>query len=153
MRMRSLVGVVALAVAVLWAVGAGDRTSAASMSSGAVALPPLAIVTPTSNARVRNPVSVVLETTGDMTQLTMGGKNMSSMGGMSMGPSVHLHIVVDGQLLMPAASQLVSAGKDRYRYTFGPLSSGPHSIKVYWADNATHLPVGPVHTVTCTVVG
>ena len=108
-----------------------------------MALPPLAIVTPTPNARVRNPVSVVLETTGDMTQLTMGGKNMSSMGGMSMGPSVHLHIVVDGQLLMPAASQLVSAGKDRYRYTFGPLSSGPHSIKVYLGRQRDASPRGP----------
>ncbi len=132
MRMRGLAGVCAVVLAVLWAAGAGGRISAASMSSGTAAPPPLVIISPTPQAHVRNPVSVVLQTTGDMAQLTMGASmNMGSttsgnMGGMSgMGPSVHLHIVIDGHLLMPAASQLVSAGKDRYRYTFGPLSVRP----------------------------
>ncbi|HLN12004.1 MAG TPA: hypothetical protein VK587_02380 [bacterium] len=153
MGMRSLAGMCALALAVLWAGGGVERTSAASMSSAMAGPPPLSIVSPTPQSQVRNPVSVVLETTGDMAQLTMGA-SMNNMGSLSgMGPSVHLHIVVDGHVLMPAASQLVSAGQDRYRYTFGHLSSGPHTIKVFWADNKTHNTVGPVHTVTCTVVG
>jgi hypothetical protein len=153
MGMRSLAGMCALALVFLWVVRGVDRTTAASMSSEMAGPPSLSIVSPAPQSRVRNPVSVVVETTGDMAQLTMGA-NMNSMGSMSgMGPSVHLHIVVDGHVLMPAASQLVSAGKDRYRYTFGHLSSGPHTIKVFWADNKTHNTVGSVHTVACTVVG
>lgn len=122
------------------------------MSSAAAGLPALSIVSPVLDARVKNPVSLVLETTGDLLKLTMGeGVNIGVADGM--GPTVHLHIVVDTHILMPIASQFTNAGKNRDRYTLSPLSSGLHTIKVYWADDKTHGPVGPINTVTFTVIG
>ena len=152
MRARSVAGVCALALAVVWAAGAGGPASGASMSSAMAGLPPLSIVSPVTDARVKNPVSLVLETTGDLAKLTMGeGMNVGGAGGM--GPSVHLHMVVDTHILMPVVSQFANAGKNRYRYTLSRLSSGQHTIKVYWADDKTHESVGPIHTVTFTVIG
>ena len=87
-----------------------------------------------------------------MAHLATGGMSMDTGSMSGMGPGVHLHIVIDDHLLMPTASQLVKVGTDRYRYTFGPLSPGPHTIKAYWAANKTHKPVGAIQTVTCTVI-
>ncbi|HYM70023.1 MAG TPA: copper resistance CopC family protein [bacterium] len=120
-----------------------------SMSSQTPDVPPLAIVNPADHARLANPLTVVIETTGDIATLTMGN-NMAMRG---MGPHIHLHVLVDSTAMMPAATQLAKVGPNRYAYKLGHLAAGPHTIKVFWADNTTHAAVGPVHTVTCTVGG
>ena len=139
-------GVSALVLLVLGAVGASAVVSSAAEP------PPLYIVSPSAHSHVANPVSVVVQTTGNMAHLTMGGA--MEMGNASgAGSGMHLHIAVDGKDLMPAAGQLVNAGKNLYRYTLAPLTPGAHTIRVYWADNKTHRPVGPIRSVTCIVGG
>src|SRR5579883_32293 len=98
-------------------------------------LPQLRLVAPANHARLHNPVSVVIETPSDISLVTMGPKMMS-------GPGVHLHIVVDGVVNMPASDQLTPAGAHRYAYELAPLKPGRHTIEVFWADNHTHAIVG-----------
>jgi methionine-rich copper-binding protein CopC len=122
-------------------------------------VPPLHLIAPAAHTQLKNPVAVVIETSGDISQLTMGS-TMAPMSGMSsmstsagMGPHVHLHILVDGTAYMPAASQLTKVGPDRYQYVLPKLATGPHTVKVFWADNSTHAPIGDVESATCTVSG
>lgn len=115
------------------------------------ALPPLKLVAPPNHAIMKNPVAVVIETSGDIKQLTMGGTGqMSGMSGMA-GPNVHLHILVDGVVTMPTSDQLTALGNHRYKYTVAPLSAGSHTVRVFWGDNRTHQPMGSVQAATCTV--
>lgn len=121
----------------------------------AASVPPLRLVAPAAHAQLKNPVAVVIETPGDISQLTMG-QTMAPMSGMSsggMGPRVHLHIVVDGTAYMPAASQLTKVGPARYQYMLPNLTAGPHTVKVFWADDRTHAPTGGVESATYTVTG
>ncbi len=123
--------------------------AAGKMSSS---LPPLRLIAPMDHGSVTNPVALVIETPGDIKKLTTGGTEMSGMSSMGAGDApVHLHILVDGVTSMPSSDQLKALGNNRYQYTLAPLSSGPHTIKVFWADNKTHQPAGPVRTATCTV--
>ncbi|HLW60609.1 MAG TPA: copper resistance CopC family protein [bacterium] len=130
------------------------QTSAMSMP-GSMALPALQLVAPADHSTVKNPVALIVETPGDIKKLTMGSMTTgqtSGGGGMAgMAPGVHLHILVDGVVTMPSSDQLTPAGTHRYQYMLAPLSPGPHTVKVFWADNKTHQPVGPVHAATCTV--
>jgi hypothetical protein len=77
---------------------------------------------------------------------------MPGMGGAA-APHVHLHIVVDGTVYMPAESQLTKVGPDRYKYQLPKLAAGTHTVKIFWADNSTHAPKGSVETATYTVTG
>ncbi len=116
-------------------------------------LPALSLVAPADHSTVKNPVAIVVQTPGDIKSLTMGGTgHMSGMGSMG-GQGVHLHIIVDGVVTMPTSDQLTAAGSQRYQYVLAPLSSGTHTVKVFWADNKTHEPMGPVHAATFTVTG
>ena len=125
----------------------------APTGTAAPPLPALQLVAPADHSTVKNPVTIIVETPGDMKSLTMGGGGqMSGMGNMG-GPGVHLHIVVDGVATMPTSDQLTAAGSQRYQYVLAPLSPGPHTVKVFWADNKTHGPMGPVHGATFTVTG
>jgi methionine-rich copper-binding protein CopC len=136
--------------------GAVEKGSFKFSVAGMAAVPPLHLIAPAAHAQVKNPVAVVIETPGDMSQLTMGQAMtpMSGMSGrMSMGTRVHLHIVVDGTAYMPAASQLSKVGPDRYQYLLPKLTAGPHTIKVFWADNTTHAATGTVESATYTVAG
>ncbi len=133
------------------AVSQGYFKFAIRSTAMAPALPPLKLVAPANHAALKNPVAVVIETPGDIKSLTMGAQ-MSGMSGMS-GPSVHLHILVDGVATMPTSDQLTALGNHRYRYTLAPLSVGSHTVKVFWADNKTHQAMGPVQAATCTVAG
>ncbi len=101
--------------------------------SGTMAgLPPIRLVAPTSRARVKAPVALLIATPADISQFTMD----DSMGTMSgMGPHVHLHIVVDSSAYMPTARQLTKVGPSRYAYRLQTMSAGPHTVKVYWAAN------------------
>lgn len=132
-----------------FSVGGTAMAPAAPMAD----LPPLHLIAPTSRAKLKNPVVLVIETTGDMSQLTMG-KGMAPMGGMAMGPQVHLHIAVDGRMFMPSTDQLKKVGPSRYEYSVpGTLAAGTHTVKVFWADDKTHATAGTAQTVTFTVVG
>jgi hypothetical protein len=136
-----------------WPDRAGEPPARVAPNAAATTLPPLHLIAPADHARLSNSVLVVIETSGDMSQLTMGGmSNMSNMGNMDMGPQVHLH-VVDGTVLIPSAKQMVKAAQDRYQFRLPSLRAGSHTIKVYWADNKTHTPVGMIQTITCTVTG
>lgn len=130
--------------------------AAAMTPAGATAtLPPLRLIAPAGHAQVKNPVAVVIETSADISQVTMGS-SMSSMSGMGSGHStapVHLHILVDGTAYMPAADQMTKIGPSRYQYSLPKLAPGAHTMKVFWAENKTHAPSGAVQTVTYTVVG
>ena len=108
-------------------------------------LPPLQLLAPANHAHLHNPVSVTIETSTDVSLVTMGPKMMT-------GPGVHLHIVVDGVVNMPASDQLVASGAHRYTYELAPLSPGTHTIKVFWADNRTHAPVGGTQEATVVVL-
>lgn len=109
------------------------------------ALPPLRLVAPQDRARLRNPVTVVVEIPGDIDRVTMGGRTEAGAG-------VHLHLSVDHQVFMPTSSQLRRIGPARYAFPLPPLSAGTHTIRVFWADDAHHRTVGAVHSVTCTVL-
>ena len=108
-------------------------------------VPPLRLLAPANHARLHNPVSVTIETPTDISLVTMGPK-------MTTGPGVHLHIIVDGIVNMPASDQLAGAGAHRYTYELAPLKPGPHTIEVFWADNRTHAPVGGTQTATVVVL-
>ncbi len=132
------------------------KAAAQTMAPSMAALPPLTLVAPADKAQVKNPVTLVIETPGDIEKLTMGG-GMAGMSGMSgMGSTeggFHLHILVDSQVIMPTAKELTKvAGTSRYTYRLASLSPGPHAIKVFWADNKTHAAMGTVHAATCMVM-
>jgi len=134
-----------------WSDWGGGEPARVAPNAAVTTLPPLHLIAPVNHARLTNPVVLDIETSGDMSQLTMGG--MSNMGNMNMGPQVHLHVVVDGTVLMPSANQMIKMSQDRYQFRLPPLRTGSHTIKVYWADNKTHKPVGMIQTITCTVTG
>lgn len=101
-----------------------------------MALPPLKIITPANGATISSPVSIVFETSADLSMMTMGP---------------HLHVDIDKRIDMPAMNQVVRLGANRYRYHLGTVAVGPHTIRVYWAETKTHKPMGPVQTVAVTV--
>lgn len=111
----------------------------------AAPLPALRLLAPANHARLHNPVSVTIETPTDISLVTMGPKMMT-------GPGVHLHIIVDGVVNMPASDQLVTSGAHRYTYELAPLTPGTHTIEVFWADNHTHAAVGGTQTATVVVL-
>jgi methionine-rich copper-binding protein CopC len=116
----------------------------ASSAARSGSLPQLRLVAPANHARLHNPVSVVIETPSGISLATMGPKMMS-------GPGVHLHIVVDSIVNMPASDQLTPAGARRYAYELAPLKPGRHTIEVFWADNRTHAVVGGSQQATVDV--
>jgi hypothetical protein len=88
-------------------------------------------------------VSVVFETTADLSTMTMGAHGMK-MGG------AHLHIDLDRRLIMPTMRQITRLGPQRYRVSLGAATPGTHTIRLYWADGR-HRPLGPAQHVTITV--
>jgi hypothetical protein len=98
-------------VIILIVCGLGAEPAVGAMAN----LPALSIAAPAAGAHVRNPVTVVIDTPGNITDLTMGAMSGSSMSSMS-GPQLRLHIVVDGHEYMPTAMQLSKVGPDRYKY-------------------------------------
>ena len=134
------------------AMAPSTMTTSPTSGKTSSSLPPLQLIAPVDHGGVTNPVALVIQTPGDIKQLTMGGTKMSGMGSMGATDArVHLHILVDGATIMPSSEQLKALGNNRYQYTLTPLSPGAHTIKVFWADNKTHQPAGPVRAATCIV--
>lgn len=138
--------------------GSFPFTVAASTGSMApMTLPPLKTISPVDGAKVRNPVVVIFETPADLSKMTMRktttvrkttthGKAMEPMGNLP-----HLHIDLDKRSIMPSLKHLTQVGPQRYQFSFGKVSPGRHTIKVYWADAKRHKPMGQVEAVTITV--
>jgi len=134
------------------AMAPSTMTTSPTSGKTSSSLPPLQLIAPVDHGGVTNPVALVIQTPGDIKQLTIGGMKMSGMGSMGAADArVHLHILVDGATIMPSSEQLKALGNNRYQYTLTPLSPGAHTIKVFWADNKTHQPAGPVREATCIV--
>lgn len=88
-------------------------------------LPTLTIVSPVEGAQVDPTIAVVFETAGKLAKMTMDAKVLGN----------HLHIDIDGTSLMPMVKDLVSLGKNQYRYVFDlPVKPGKHVVSVYWSD-------------------
>ncbi|MDE1011180.1 MAG: hypothetical protein OSB38_36515 [Paraburkholderia fungorum] len=88
-------------------------------------VPPLRILFPKSGDRVGTSLAVVFETPGDMSRMTMS----------AAAPDTHLHLEVDGVILMPTESQLIRLGGKRYLFVFDlPVEPGERTIRVYWSD-------------------
>jgi methionine-rich copper-binding protein CopC len=127
--------------------GAFRFTIAATKGAGTTdpqALPPLKIISPTGGAIISSPVSIVFETSADLSKMTMGKDSMAMQ-------TPHLHVDIDKRMDMPAMNQIVRLGANRYRYHLGSVAVGPHTIRVYWAETKTHKPMGPVQTAAVTV--
>lgn len=120
----------------------GDKVSA-QHASAMKALPTLRILSPGNGAKVSNPVVVVFETPADLTKMTMGTHMIEET-------APHLHIDLDRRVTMPTMKQLTKVGANRYRFNFGRVKPGRHTIRVYWADAKAHKPMSPVQAVTVT---
>ncbi|GEM_PF-1357224 len=119
--------------------GSMHNMPSSGMGSSAVrpsALPRMQLVAPADHARLHNPVSVVIGTPADISLVTMGPKMMS-------GPGVHLHIIVDGVVNMPAPDQLTAAGAHRYAYELAPLKPGPHTMTTCQRSASVSLSLNP----------
>ncbi len=123
--------------------GAG-MTGTQAIAPGSMALPPLKIISPTGGATISSPVSIVFETSADVSKMTMGKDSMATQ-------TPHLHVDIDKRIDMPAMNQIVRLGANRYRYHLGSVAVGPHTIRVHWAETKTHKPMGPVQTAAVTV--
>lgn len=87
--------------------------------------PKIEIVSPKEDATVSPTVAVVLETSANLSTMTMNNKAVGT----------HLHISIDNTTLMPMTQDLVRISKNQYRYVFElPVVPGKHTITVYWAD-------------------
>ncbi|HEV8340471.1 MAG TPA: copper resistance protein CopC [bacterium] len=111
----------------------------------AIRLPPVRIVAPRSGGTIASPVRVIVETEADLAKMTM-----ASPTGMKE-TTARLHVDIDKRVTMPTMKQLTALGAHRYQVTLGTVPSGPHSIRVYWADAKMHKPMGAVWIVSVIV--
>lgn len=107
-------------------------------------LPPLRILSSAKGATVSSPVVVIFETSADRSKMTMGAHMMEKT-------APHLHIDLDKRITMPTVKQLTKVSAHRYRFSFGKVTPGPHTIRTYWADAEAHKPMGPVKSITIRV--
>ena len=114
-----------------------------NMPMSTASLPALKIISPAAGATVASPVEVVFETMADLPKMTVG--EMTKMQG------THLHADLDKRVVMPVMKQIKMLGEHRYQMSMGSAAAGQHTIRLYWGDNKTHKPVGPVQTVSVVV--
>lgn len=107
-------------------------------------LPSIRILSPANGATVSSPVVVVFETAADLSKMTMGAHMMEKT-------APHLHLDLDKRVTMPTMKQLTKVRAHRYRFRFGKVNPGPHTIRIYWADAEAHKPMGPVVSITIKV--
>jgi hypothetical protein len=148
------VGVVSALFCAAWlpigAANAGMHDHSAHEGSKAVsrpaekgAFPSLRILSPKPNDKLGRVITVEFETPADLAKMTMG----AGMVG------VHLHLDLDGAVLMPLGKELTRTAKDRYRYTFDlPVKPGAHVVKVYWSDGRHQTIEESVQSVRFTVI-
>lgn len=54
--------------------------------------------------------------------------------GWSTGPW-HVHLAINGSILMPGPRDLVPLGQGRYRWPLPPLPPGRHWVRLLWSDS------------------
>ena len=133
-----------IAVAVVMASSLTATEKVWAQGHGAEPLPRLKILSPANGAMVSSPLDMVFETPADLSKMTMGAHMIEET-------APHLHIDLDKRITMPTMKHLTKVGPNRYRFDFGRVKPGRHTIRVYWADAKAHKPMGPVQVVTCTV--
>lgn len=122
---------------------AHDDNKAVSKPAEQGAFPSLRILSPKPNDKLGRVITVEFETPADLAKMTMGAGVVG----------VHLHLDLDGAVLMPSSTDLTRTAKDRYRYTFDlPVKPGTHAIKVYWSDGRHKTIEESVQSVRFTVV-
>lgn len=97
----------------------GDRFTA----GGDQQLPPLTLVSPRSGDSVANPVMLQFRTPAQL-------ELHSGMGWMA--GELHLHAMVDGTEVMPAAADIRAAG-DGWEWQLPPLEPGNRQVHLSWA--------------------
>lgn len=84
---------------------------------------PLTVLRPADGATVPDSVELIFQTDAPLRNSPMGW----------MAGSLHLHAVIDGREIMPAAADIREIGTGRYRWTLPPLGEGDHVLRLYWA--------------------
>jgi hypothetical protein len=84
--------------------------------------PSLQILQPRAGDVVHNPVTVRFRTPADL-RLSRGGWAARDL---------HLHLLLDGRELMPAAADIVAADTT-FAWTLPPLPPGSHRVYLTWA--------------------
>jgi hypothetical protein len=104
--------------------------------------PSLSVITPTTGMAVDSPV-LVRFTTGQQLDLRASGWGHDTY---------HLHAVVNGVEIMPAAADIVPADSAIYAWTLSGVSRGSTTIYLAWADHA-HRPLrqGASDTIQVTI--
>ena len=119
------VGMMILALVVAVAGGAEDG------GGRPLAAPPaVRLLEPAPGAVLEGPLAVVFAVEEALVPQPSGW----GVGGF------HLHLRLDGLELMPGAADVDALPSGEYRWTVGPLQSGPHRLQLYWSD-ASHVAV------------
>lgn len=126
-RLLGLVGGAMILAAVFLLFAGGPEDGA---PEGAAAAPAIVVVEPAEGARAGTRVPVVFHLDEELTRMP---------GGWGTG-ELHLHGAVDGVEFMPGPRDIQRISSGRYRWVFGPLAPGPHSIRLFWSD-AAHRPL------------
>lgn len=95
----------------------GDRAT-----TSRTGVPPLRILAPAAGDVVRNPVTLRFSTPAEL-RLSPAGWNAGDL---------HLHLMIDGRELMPAASDITPADTG-FAWRLPPLPPGSHRLYLSWA--------------------
>ena len=111
-------------------------------TGGDDALPALRIAAPVDGDSVANPVIIRFTTPADL-ELHEG---MGWMAG-----ELHLHAMVDGAEIMPAAAD-IRPSADGWEWRLAPLEAGPRTLHLTWAGRHHGNLAGPTDTVRIHVI-
>lgn len=105
-------------------------------------VPQLTLIEPTDGAVVGQPLELLFEAPA---RLGMGPGGWGTR-------RLHLHALVDGVEIMPAATDIQAVGENRYRWVLSNISPGRHEIRLQWAG-LDHRPIseGASETVVIEV--
>ena len=106
-------------------------------TAGDVALPALHILQPSTSDTVVNPL--------ELRFVTPAALSLTAQGWTVNG--VHLHLLVDGDELMPAAAD-ITATDSAYIWRLPVLAPGAHRLYLTWAGRHHGNLAGPADTVT-----
>lgn len=108
-----------------WANSAAQRVGGSTGS-----LPELLILEPVGGSALAGRVPLVFQVEADLRR---------APAGWSAG-SAHLHAAVNGQELMPGATEIEILSRNLYRWTLPALPTGEHTVRLFWSD-ARHRPI------------
>jgi hypothetical protein len=123
---------VAGAVAAAWLTRGGDDAG----------VPDVAIDHPLHGDSVTNPVRIVFRSAAALE---------AGPGGWGAG-DLHIHALVNGREVMPAAADITAAGAGRWEWRLPPLQPGEQRVALQWADRLHRPAAPPADSVTFTVL-